>query len=64
MCDKINHSLKVIMRVSDSYDEGKVVKWCTDCGAIVIDGEYDGRTRAGIHMVMTLPKSAKTYQGD
>jgi len=44
----------------DIYTEGPdynciVVRWCSICGAIVIDRDHDGRTSPGIIMRMTLP---------
>ena len=32
-----------------------VVRWCTSCGALVIDTDYDGRTKAGDVMEMRFP---------
>jgi hypothetical protein len=35
--------------------ERRVVRWCTYCGAIVVDVEYDGRTRPGGFLPMEFP---------
>lgn len=51
----MNHNLIVIYE-SGSSDESDVVRWCVDCGAIVVDKDYDGRTRPGAIMKMKLPK--------
>jgi len=36
-----------------------VTRWCTKCGAIVIDLDYDGRTLPGEGMKMRFPESLK-----
>lgn len=33
-----------------------VVRWCSNCGAVVIDEDYDGRTKPGGVMKMKFPK--------
>lgn len=35
------------------------IKWCQNCGAIVQDGEADGRTRPGHYMPMERPRMTK-----
>lgn len=59
MCDGKNHPLKEIFRSGYQDDIQSVVRWCPDCGAVVVDGEYDGRVRAGDIMQMQFPTSAK-----
>jgi len=58
MCDGTNHDLKVIYSNS-GYDSAHVVRWCVDCGAVVVDLEFDGRTRPGGIMKMRFPKYRK-----
>lgn len=55
MCNGVNHNLIEIFRTCDSYDIESVVRWCKDCGAIVVDGEYDGRIAPGKIMRMKFP---------
>jgi valyl-tRNA synthetase len=57
MCDGYNHPLIEIQRKSDHYGIESVVRWCPDCGAIVVDGEMDGRVQAGQVMKMKFPTS-------
>jgi valyl-tRNA synthetase len=56
MCDLVNHPLVELYRSSNSYDVDAVVRWCPDCGAVVVDEEYDGRVLAGSIMKMAFPK--------
>lgn len=59
-CKEGLHPLKEIMRKHDCVAD-TVVRWCPDCGAIVVDADCDGRVYAGHHMKMVLPKLAKEY---
>jgi len=61
MCDLRNHPLIEIFRSGhdDGYDAQAVIRWCPDCGAIVVDGECDGRTYAGHFSKMKFPKVAQ-----
>jgi len=43
MCDGTNHNLKVIYGSGNDM-EMDVVRWCADCGAVVVDIDADGRT--------------------
>jgi len=36
-----------------------VVRWCVNCGAIVVDTDYDGRTNPGYTMKMRYPEITK-----
>ena len=59
MCDGTNHPLIVIGRVTEvDWKTDFVVRWCPDCGAVVIDAEIDGRTLAGHFSKMRFPKTA------
>lgn len=57
MCDGHNHPLREIYR--SGHDIQDVVRWCPDCGAVVVDGEMDGRVRPGHVVPMQFPKTAK-----
>ena len=60
MCDNVKHNLEEIFRTcSDSADVDIVVRWCKDCGAVVVDREMDGTTYAGDIVKMKFP----TYVG-
>lgn len=56
MCDFKNHPLIEIYRRHGSFDIDHVVRWCPDCGAVVIDGEHDGRIAPGKIVPMKFPK--------
>ncbi len=55
MCKSGQHNL-VIINSNGCDNEEKVVRWCKDCGAIVVDLDYDGRTNPGHYMKMRLPE--------
>lgn len=57
MCTGPNHDLKEIFRSGPLDDIQSVVRWCSDCGAIVVDGELDGRVRPGAVLTMKFPTS-------
>lgn len=57
MCNGKNHPLKEIFRAGFEDDVQSVVRWCPDCGAVVVDGELDGRVRSGAVMPMLFPSS-------
>ena len=63
MCDKVNgkHNLKVIYS-SGMYGEYEVVRWCKDCGAVVVDMDFDGRTAPGRIRKMEFPKETSLNQ--
>ncbi len=58
MCDGRNHPLEVIYE-HEQGDESHVVRWCPDCGSIVVDFEMDGRVAPGGMMPLRSP----TYKG-
>jgi hypothetical protein len=43
-------------------DAHVVVRWCTLCGAVVVDADVDGRTAPGAISVMRFPKLALDLQ--
>ena len=57
-CVKGLHHLQEISRSSDGFVD-KVVRWCPDCGAIVIDMECDGRIYPGRYKKMMIPNYRK-----
>jgi hypothetical protein len=62
MCDGRNHNLIMIFKGTPAFDEDPypVVRWCEDCGAIVVDREVDGRL-AGRIEEMRFPKLTYSY---
>jgi len=57
-CKNGNHDLKEIHRsLHDCIgDVDAVVRWCKECGAVVVDADRDGRTFAGRISEMKFPK--------
>lgn len=49
------HKLKKIYEVETGPGLSEVVRWCSDCGAIVVDNDFDGRTNPGVVMSMKRP---------
>ena len=52
----------------DSHPSGfpgilRVVRWCVDCGGVVIDNDIDGKTAPGDWMAMKFPKIALDLAG-
>lgn len=63
MCNRTGHNLKVIYVARHSaYDEAAVVRWCEDCGAVVVDIDLDNRTHPGAIIQMQFPKNYLTNQ--
>ena len=46
-CIKGKHTLTDIMSVTHWDESQQVVRWCTVCGSVVIDVDFDGRTNPG-----------------
>jgi hypothetical protein len=61
MCDGKNHDLIDIVEYDINSMSSKVLRWCSTCGAIVIDVDYDGRTNPGQVMKMRFPKVLDYY---
>ena len=60
--DKISHEhsrdyMVEIYRRRNGEEESYVVRWCSECGAVVVDTEYDGRTQPGSVREMKFPKT-------
>jgi hypothetical protein len=52
----VNHNLIEILRCPAGVPGAfTVVRWCVDCGAVVVDTDIDGRTAPGDYMPMRLP---------
>ena len=58
-CVKGKHPLEVIFGTYGEYNGSRVVRWCSSCGAIVIDLEVDGRVMPGGIMSMRRPEISK-----
>jgi hypothetical protein len=59
--DGTKHNAQFLQEISysrDGYDAETVVRWCSCCGAIVVDVEMDGRLMDQV-VPMKFPKSAK-----
>jgi len=55
-CKNGNHNLTVIHSYYNDPLSENVIRWCKNCGAIVVDVDYDGRTNPGYVMKMKFPK--------
>ena len=58
-CTKGNHPLEKIFTFSKNRDEDVAVNWCPECGAVVVDIEFDGRISPGAVVKMKVPRIAK-----
>ncbi len=60
-CNKGNHDLIEIFGASslNPIDE-TVVRWCKNCGGVVVDQDFDGRTNPGEFRKMQLPNNDET----
>lgn len=64
MCINGKHDLIVIYSHRALYNEEPTVRWCVDCGAVVVDMDYDNRTNAGQIMKMKFPESTKIKESE
>lgn len=62
-CKKGNHPLEVIYINGYEDEPCGVVRWCSVCGAVVIDVDYDNRTSPGEVMKMKDPLITKFVRG-
>ncbi len=53
---KNKHKLIVIWEFEPDFGSTAIVRWCENCGAIVVDIDFDGRTKPGDVMPMMFPK--------
>ena len=58
-CKKGDHKLEDIFSVDWHDFTSTEVRWCCECGAIVVDQDFDGRTNPGQVMKMKIPKIAQ-----
>ena len=49
------HPFEVIASFNGCWHETKVVRWCPECGAVVVDLDYDGRTKPGYYKKLQYP---------
>ena len=56
-CSKGQHNL-IPVYSHGTDDEEVVVRWCPDCGAVVVDKDIDGRTMPGKVRPLQAPKLA------
>ena len=61
-CAKGNHNLIPVFQVG-SYSCSTIVRWCTCCGAVVVDMDADGRTRPGYFRELQAPDLANRLAG-
>lgn len=59
-CRKSKHSFQKIFETGSDM-ESTVVRWCEVCGSVVIDTDYDGRTKPGAVMGMLSPSITKAF---
>ena len=57
-CKNGNHDLIIIFCSVYDYigNIEAVVRWCKTCGAVVVDADFDNRTKPGDIMKMKFPK--------
>lgn len=56
ICSGGKHNLIDILTRYEGYGEESVVRWCQECGAIVVDTDVDNRTSPGNRMKMKFPE--------
>lgn len=49
------HDLIIVTESGPSHHR-EVVRWCRKCGAIVVDLDFDNRTKPGHYMKMRIPQ--------
>ena len=59
-CRKGKHPLIELTRTFIGYGGDEVVRWCPECGSVVIDVDVDNRTMPGKIMKMRHPRVLKT----
>lgn len=59
-CQKGLHRFKIITK-RDFGDEELAVRWCPQCGAIVVDREFDGRLDPGYYQKLKYPEITEKY---
>lgn len=64
MCSKGQHSLIVVYKETpySSMGRGEIgVRWCSNCGAVVVDLESDGRVSPGYVRKMQWPSITNEF---
>lgn len=59
-CKQGNHNLVPIFSCG-TYDEASIVRWCSICGAVVVDKEVDGRVSPGAIRKLQAPQLAINF---
>ena len=60
-CQTGVHPFIKIMTSPVWIDEEEVVRWCPECGAIVVDCDIDGRVMPGYYKKLRYPNITKKY---
>lgn len=55
-CKIGNHKFVKIISFGVSM-ESAVVRWCKECGSVVVDLDYDGKTSPGAIMSLKSPRA-------
>ena len=63
-CKNGLHPFKVITRTASAFDVEEVVRWCPECGAIVVDRDCDGRTSPGYYQKIAFPNLTVKHQDE
>lgn len=58
-CKKGKHLFINIHRCFDNDNSELVVRWCKNCGSVIVDCEYDNRVNSGYYLDLQTPKIAK-----
>lgn len=58
-CLKGEHTLESIMELSHWDGSAQVLRWCSVCGAVVVDQQIDKRIYPGRYVPMKFPKLFK-----
>jgi len=58
-CKAGKHSFEAIYTGSIDAISEEVVRWCTICGSVVVDLDYDSRVKPGGVMKMRSPEVGK-----
>lgn len=62
MCDGRMHPFQEISSVELEEDVYQVVRWCPDCGSVVVDMDVDGRVHPGKVMPLKSPTYKRTQK--
>lgn len=54
-----SHNLRVVFKAPQGIGVS-VVRWCKRCGGVVVDTDYDRRTKPGAVSPMRFPDVAKS----